>query len=145
MYVTTYALSATVLPVVRRAKVPVVLLNLSPSAALDYASFNRIGDRTKMTAEWLAYCQACAVPEISNVFSSCHMPFFQVTGTLHDDLEVWKEISDWLEAGRVAHAMEHNRLGAMGHYYGGMLDIYADQLRFRYKTVDFAMEPFEFF
>ena len=22
--------------------------------------------------------------------------------------------------------MEHNRLGVMGHYYGGMLDIYAD-------------------
>ncbi|MFI5092903.1 MAG: hypothetical protein WCE50_17445 [Candidatus Acidiferrum sp.] len=126
LYVTTYALSATVLPVVRRAKVPVILLNLSPSAALDYASFNRIGDRTKMTAEWLAYCQACAVPEISNVFNRCHIPFFQVTGTLKDDLEAWKEISDWLEAGRVAHAMEHNRLGAMGHYYGGMLDIYSD-------------------
>jgi len=126
LYVTTYALSATVLPVVRRAKVPVILLNLSPSAALDYASFNRIGDRPKMTAEWLAYCQACAVPEISNVFSRCHIPFFQVTGILKDDLEAWKEISDWLEAGRVAHAMEHNRLGAMGHYYGGMLDIYTD-------------------
>ena len=22
--------------------------------------------------------------------------------------------------------MEHNRLGVMGHYYGGMLDIYSD-------------------
>ncbi len=126
LYVTTYALSATVLPVVRRAKVPVILLNLSPSAALDYASFNRIGDRTKMTAEWLAYCQACVVPEISNVFNRCHIPFFQVTGTLNDDLEAWKEISDWLEAGHVAHTMEHNRLGAMGQYYGGMLDIYSD-------------------
>src|SRR5947207_14549507 len=31
LYVTTYALSSTVLPVVRRAKVPVILLNLSPS------------------------------------------------------------------------------------------------------------------
>lgn len=126
LYLTTYALSATVLPVVRRAKVPVILLNLSPSAALDYASFNRIGDRTKMTAEWLAYCQACAVPEISNVFNRCHIPFFQVTGILNDDREAWKEIFEWLEAGRVAHAMEHNRLGAMGHYYGGMLDIYTD-------------------
>jgi L-arabinose isomerase len=56
LYVTTYALSSTVLPVVRRAKVPVILLNLSPSAAIDYGSFNRLGDRTKMTGEWLAYC-----------------------------------------------------------------------------------------
>ena len=43
LYVTTYALSSTVLPVVRRAKVPVILLNLSPAAAIDYASFNAHG------------------------------------------------------------------------------------------------------
>lgn len=129
LYVTTYALSATVLPVVRRAKVPVILLNLSPSAAIDYHSFKGIGDRTKMTAEWLAYCQACAVPEISNVFQRCHLPFFQVTGTIYDDADAWREISEWLEAGRVAHVMEHNRLGAMGHYYGGMLDVYTDLTR----------------
>src|SRR4026209_431313 len=30
LYVTTYALSSTVLPVVRRARVPVVVLNLQP-------------------------------------------------------------------------------------------------------------------
>ena len=63
LYVTTYALSATVLPVVRRAKVPVIVLNLSPGAAIDYAWFNALGDRTKMTGEWLAYCQSCSVPE----------------------------------------------------------------------------------
>ena len=40
LHVTTYALSSTVLPVVRRAKVPVIILNLSPGAAIDYASFN---------------------------------------------------------------------------------------------------------
>ena len=126
LYVTTYALSSTVLPVVRRAKVPVILLNLSPSAAIDYQTFNQMGDRTKMTGEWLAYCQACPVPEIANVFNRCDIPFFQVTGTLNNDQAAWSEISDWLEAGRVAHAMEHNRLGLMGHYYGGMLDIYTD-------------------
>ena len=27
---------------------------------------------------------------------------------------------------RVAHILEHNRLGVMGNYYGGMLDIYSD-------------------
>ncbi len=37
LHVATYALSSTVLPVVRRAKVPVILLNLSPQAAIDYA------------------------------------------------------------------------------------------------------------
>jgi L-arabinose isomerase len=126
LYVTTYALSSTVLPVVRRAKVPVIILNLSPKPTIDYASFNRLGDRTKMTGEWLAYCQACPVPEIANVFRRSRIPFFQVTGTLEDDPIAWVNINDWIEAARVAHIMEHNRLGVMGHYYGGMLDIYSD-------------------
>lgn len=56
LHVATYALSATVLPVVRRAGVPVILLNLVPEAAIDCASFNRIKDRTEMTGEWLAHC-----------------------------------------------------------------------------------------
>ena len=126
LHVTTYALSSTVLPVVRRAKVPVIILNLSPSAAIDYDWFNGLGDRTKMTGEWLAYCQACPVPEIANVFNRCRIPFFQVTGMLENDPAAWSEISEWVEAARVAHIMEHNRLGVMGHYYGGMLDIYSD-------------------
>src|SRR6266581_3689446 len=126
LYVTTYALSSTVLPVVRRAKVPVILLNLSPSAAIDYKSFNQMGDRTRMTGEWLAYCQACPIPEIASVFRRCRIPFFQVTGILENDPVALNEISSWIEAGRVAHTMEHNRLGVMGHYYGGMLDIYSD-------------------
>ncbi len=54
LYVTTYALSSTVLPVVQRAKVPVIILNLAPEAAIDYASFNAMTNRTKMTGEWLA-------------------------------------------------------------------------------------------
>ena len=126
LYVSTYALSSTVLPVVRRAKVPVIILNLAPSSAIDYSSFNRLGDRTLMTGEWLAYCQACPVPEIANVFNRCGIPFYQVTGMLEEDPVAWNEISDWVEAARVANIMEHNRLGVMGHYYGGMLDIYSD-------------------
>jgi L-arabinose isomerase len=126
LYVSTYALSSTVLPVVRRAKVPVVILNLAPAAAIDYDSFNRLGDRTRMTGEWLAWCQACPVPEIANVFNRCGIPFFQVSGMLKDDPTAWREIDEWIEAAKVAHVMEHNRLGALGHYYGGMLDIYSD-------------------
>src|SRR5215212_7708706 len=102
LYVTTYALSSTVLPVVQKAKVPVIILNLSPEAAIDYASFNAMTDRTKMTGEWLAYCSACQVPEC------------------------WNEINEWVEAAKVSNTMFYNRLGCMGHYYSGMLDIYTD-------------------
>jgi len=126
LYVTTYALSSTVLPAVRRAKVPVVILNLAPSPAIDYDTFNRLGDRTKMTGEWLAYCQACPVPEIANVFNRCRIPFFQVTGMLENDPVAWAEVNEWIDAARVAHVMEHYRLGLMGHHYGGTLDIYSD-------------------
>ena len=126
LHVTTYALSSTVLPVVRRAKAPVVILNLSPGSAIDYASFNAMPDRGKMTGEWLAWCQACPVPEIANVFRRANIPVFQVTGMLENDPVAWTEIGHWLDAAAVVHTMEHNRLGVMGHYYGGMLDVYSD-------------------
>jgi L-arabinose isomerase len=126
LHVTTYALSSTVLPVVQRAKVPVIILNLQPVAAIDYAAFNRMGDRTKMTGEWLAHCAACPVPEIANVFKRAGITFHQITGTLEDDPVCWREVDAWVEAARVAAAMYGNRLGLMGHYYGGMLDIYSD-------------------
>jgi L-arabinose isomerase len=126
LHVTTYALSSTVLPVVQRAKVPVIILNLSPEPAIDYAAFNAMGDRTRMTGEWLAHCGSCPVPEIANVFSRARISFHQVTGQLHDDPECWREVDAWMDAARVAGIMFHNRLGLMGHYYGGMLDIYSD-------------------
>ncbi|MCW3091788.1 MAG: arabinose isomerase [Ferruginibacter sp.] len=126
LYVTTYALSSTVLPVVQRAKVPVIILNLAPGSSIDYASFNAMTDRTKMTGEWLAYCSACPVPEIANVFKRAAIKFHQVTGMLNNDPECWNEITGWVEAARVAHTMFYNRMGCMGHYYSGMLDIYTD-------------------
>jgi L-arabinose isomerase len=126
LYVSTYALSSTVLPVVQRAKVPVIILSLSPEAAIDYDSFNAMTDRTRMTGEWLAWCSACSVPEIANVFSRVGIRFQQVTGMLRNDPPVAQEIREWVEAAKVMHTMAYNRLGCMGHYYSGMLDIYTD-------------------
>lgn len=126
LHVTTYALSSTVLPVVQRAKVPVIILNLSPEKAIDYKSFNKLNDRTKMTGEWLANVSACPVPEIANVFIRAGIKFHQITGVLHGDTEVWNEVGEWIDAASVANKLAHNRLGCMGHYYGGMLDVYTD-------------------
>jgi L-arabinose isomerase len=126
LHVTTYALSSTVLPVVLRAKVPVLVLNLAPTPAIDYRAFNALGDRTKMTGDWLAHCSACPVPEIANVFKRSGVRFHQVTGVLDHDPECWGEIDAWIDAARVAAGMFGNRLGLMGHYYNGMLDIQSD-------------------
>jgi L-arabinose isomerase len=125
IYVTTYALSSTVLPMVQRAGVPVLVLNLQPEAAIDYAAFNRLPDRTAMTGEWLAFCSACPVPEIANVLRRARISFHQVTGVLGDD-STWAEIDEWIAAARVRKSLSDTRLGLIGHYYNGMLDIVTD-------------------
>jgi L-arabinose isomerase len=126
VYVTTYALSSTVLPLIKRAGVPVILLNLQPASAIEYERFNAMESRTVMTGEWLAYCSACPVPEIANVLRRLDIPFQQVTGMLNDDPACWQQLEQWLRAAEVVHALAHSRLGLMGHYYGGMLDIATD-------------------
>ena len=125
LYVTTYALSSTVLPMVQRARVPVIVLNLQPGAAIDYAAFNRLPSRRAMTGAWLAWCSACPVPEIANVLRRARLPFHQVTGAL-DDEQTWREIEEWVAAAQVRSALGENRLGLLGHYYGGMLDVATD-------------------
>ena len=128
LYVSTYALSSTVLPVAKKLKVPVVILNLQPVAELDYAAFNKLGDRGKMTGVWLEHCQACSVPEIASVFNRSGIQYDFVTGYLQDE-EAWGEIEAWTEAARVAAAMRNNRMGVLGHYYCGMLDVYTDMTK----------------
>jgi L-arabinose isomerase len=125
LFVSTYALSSTVLPVAQKVKVPMVILNLQPVPQLDYEAFNKLGDRGKMTGVWLEHCQACSVPEIASVFNRAGIGYDFVTGYLEDP-DAWKEIEAWTEAARVAGAMRENRLGVLGHYYGGMLDVYTD-------------------
>jgi L-arabinose isomerase len=128
LYVTTYAVSSTVLPLVQRAGVPVIVLNLQPEAAIDYAAFAKLPDRTAMTGDWLAYCSACPVPEIANLFARANIPFHQVTGYLGEP-HVDAEIAGWIAAAQTVSALRETTLGLMGHYYSGMLDIYTDLTR----------------
>ena len=125
LYVSTYALSSTVLPVAQKLKCPVIILNIQPVAAIDYEHFNRLGDRGAMTGEWLAHCQACSVPELANVFNRAGIDYEIVTGFLSEQ-SVWEDIQGWIDAAKVASVMNGNRLGILGHYYSGMLDVYTD-------------------
>jgi L-arabinose isomerase len=128
LYVTTYAVSSTVLPLAQRAGIPVVVLNLQPEAAIDYEAFAKLPDRTAMTGHWLEYCSACPVPEIANLFSRAGIPFHQVTGYLGEP-HVTAELAGWIAAAKTAAALHESTLGLMGHYYSGMLDIYTDVTR----------------
>ncbi len=125
LYISTYALSSTVLPVVQELKVPVIVLSIQPTKAIDYETFNAIGDRGTMTGEWLAYCQACSAPEIASVFNKAKIDYHLITGSL-DDKVTWNEIDDWLTALKVTAVLQNTNVGLLGHYYGGMLDVYSD-------------------
>ncbi|MDD6914416.1 L-fucose/L-arabinose isomerase family protein [Phocaeicola plebeius] len=125
VYVSTYALSSTILPVVQECRVPVLLLNIQPTAAIDFKFVNGLDDRGRMTGEWLAYCQACSIPEFASVFNRSGIKYDIIIGHLSDE-SMWKEIKDWLDAVRVVKGMRENRMGILGHYYTGMLDVYTD-------------------
>ena len=125
IFISTYALSSTVLPIAEQVKVPIVLLNVQPVPAIDYDYINGLGDRGKMTGEWLAHCQACSAPEFACVFNRAGIKYDIVTGYLHEPY-VWDEIEAWISAVRVVSGMRNNRMGILGHYYCGLLDVYTD-------------------
>ncbi|MBL8131447.1 MAG: L-fucose/L-arabinose isomerase family protein [Anaerolineae bacterium] len=125
-YVGTYSTSSQVLPAVQRRRAPVLILNLQPVPALDYLDTD--------TAEWLANCCACCVPEISNAFARGRIQFNVVSGLLspvegyanqyHD--RAWGEIREWVTAASVMRSINYSRIGFLGHTYPGMLDMYSD-------------------
>jgi L-arabinose isomerase len=117
-YVGTYATSSQVLPIVQKARVPVLVLNLQPVAALDYENTG--------TGEWLANCSTCCVPEISNAFTRARIDFHVVSGMLRGDDNAWRDIGQWCRAAAVARAVRNARIGFLGHTYPGMLDMYSD-------------------
>ena len=128
LYMSTYCLSSTVLPIAQRLDCPIIILNLQPVPAVDYDYINNMADRGKMTGYWLMHCQSCSAPEMASVFKRSGLPFDIVTGFIDDPI-AWREIEEWISAAKVFHSMRNNRLGVLGHYYNGMLDVYTDLTR----------------
>lgn len=118
LYTATYATSSQVLPVVQAAGAPVVILNLQPTRTLDYEEMT--------TAEWLANCSACCVPEIAGALTRACIPYRTVTGTLVAGDPAWNELQEWLAAAGVVRGLRSARIGFLGHTYPGMLDMYSD-------------------
>ena len=114
----TYATSSQVLPAFQAAGVPVVLLGLQPTPALDYEATD--------TAEWLANCAACCVPEIAGACTRAGIPYDTVAGTIDGDERAWAKIAAWVRAAGAARALRRARIGFLGHTYPGMLDMYTD-------------------
>src|SRR5207244_2242579 len=97
---------------------PVVILNLQPTRSLDYEAMT--------TAEWLANCSACCVPELAGAFTRARVPYRIVTGTLLDDDPAWGVLGEWLDAASAVRSLRTARIGFLGHTYPGMLDMYSD-------------------
>ncbi len=125
IYVSTYALSSTVLTVVNHLHIPVIMLSMQPLPAIEYDKLNSLPDRGLMTGEWLANCQSCSIPEFASVFNRASIKYDIISGYLNDS-EAWKEIHEWIQATKVSHGMKYNRMGVLGNYYGGMVDVYSD-------------------
>jgi L-arabinose isomerase len=118
LYTATYATSSQVLPAVQAANAPVVILNLQPARSLDYESMT--------TAEWLANCSACCVPELAGAFTRARVPYRTVTGTLVEDDGAWSAMGEWIAAAGTVAQLRRARFGFLGHTYPGMLDMYSD-------------------
>lgn len=132
----TYVTSDCVLPVHQVCKAPVVVLNLQPTARINY--------QETTTGEWLAHCGACVVPEIANAFNRAGIKYRVINGLLGLDytpeismtdeitkdrpeaIHAWKEIEEWIKAASVKSALSNARFGFLGNTYSGMLDMYSD-------------------
>lgn len=132
----TYVTSSSVLPVHQRCKAPAIILNLQPTAKMNY-------EKTT-TGEWLAHCGACPVPELANAFNRAGIRHKIVNGLLglsktpeismtdentahrKEAIRAWNEIREWARAATVKRTLFSSRFGFLGNNYSGMLDMYSD-------------------
>jgi len=122
-YMSTYALSSTVLPVVQRAGVPMIIVSLQPSKAMDYehgTTFMQLEHDNQTSLPEVCYALRRAGIEIPGM----------VVGTLRDDTTAWNRILDWCKVARAYRAVRNARIGVMGHVYEGMLDMSVDPAAF---------------
>ena len=140
----TYVTSASILPVHQICKAPTVVLNLQPSAKINYAKTT--------TSEWLCHCNACPVPEISNAFHRAGIAYRvingllgldytpkssitnEITNTRPEAMRAWKLIQEWVLAAKVKANLCGARFGFLGNTYSGMLDLYSDFAMFQGQT-----------
>lgn len=135
-HVATYVASSSVLPIHQKCKAPVIILSLQPAVQINYSNTS--------TGEWLAHCNACAVPEICNALNRADIKYQLISGLLGlskspsiaiadevtinrpEAIRAYKEIFQWINAAKTVEILRKSRFGFLGNYYSGMLDIYSD-------------------
>lgn len=116
----TYATSASYGAIVRGLDVPIVLVALQPSKALDYSQAS--------TYMQLCNDDFCAVPEFTGVAVRMgKRPPPVILGTQKDDPVAEAEITAWCDVAKVLHDLRRARIGHFGHPIEHMLDMQTDQ------------------
>lgn len=115
----TYATSSTFAPIIREARVPVVLIALQPLSGMDYSRAS--------THMQLENDNICSVPEFTGVAIRMGRKVSDVViGTLYGDRKAEGAIREWCEAAKALHALKGARIGLMGHVLEAMYDMHAD-------------------
>jgi len=115
----TYATSSVFAPIVQQTKAPIVLVALQPRKAMDYTKAS--------TFMQLENDNICSVPEFVGVANRYGKPVEDVIiGTLYEDAQAEKELTQWCEIAKVLHDLKGARIGLMGHVLESMYDMHAD-------------------
>ncbi len=115
----TYATSSVFAPIIKEVNKPMVLVALQPRAALDYTKAN--------TFMQLENDNICLVPEFTGVAIRLGKKVSDVIiGTLYDDPQAQREITEWCDIAKVLHDLKGARMGLMGHTMEAMYDMHAD-------------------
>ena len=113
----TYTASHVLVPIAQRNIAPYLTLALQMVRTVDY---EHIG-----TEEFTLIGAAMTAPEVSCAFQRCGLPFNCVVGGDFQD-KVWKQVQEYIDAAATKRALKNSRLGYLGHFYPGMLDMYTD-------------------
>ena len=113
----TYTASHVLVPVAQRNIAPYLTLALQMVPTVDY---EHIG-----TEDMTLIGAAMTAPEVACAFNRCGLPFHCVVGGDFQE-KVWTQVGEWIAAAATRRALMNSRLGYLGHYYPGMLDMYTD-------------------
>ena len=115
----TYATSSVFAPIIKQVDKPMVLVALQPRKAMDYTK--------ACTFMQLENDNICSVPEFTGVAIRMGKKVNDVIlGSLYDDDDAKKEVSQWCDIAMVLHDLNGARIGLMGHVLEAMYDMHAD-------------------
>ncbi len=113
----TYTASHVLVPVAQRNIAPYLTLALQMVPTVNYEQV--------ATEDMTLVGAAMTAPEVSCTFQRCGLPSHVVVGGDFQE-RVWKEVQEWIDAAAARRALQNSRIGYLGHYYPGMLDMYSD-------------------